>query len=587
MYNEKNSGWRMILKTFFSNRARDIVRRYLFWRDVIAGTASKNDLKRKLEKVGDAVVYKDAFHHFYLTREEASFQNADVQPVTVDAIIRDEIYLLSFALRLERLTLYEKDDLKRITKDCEIVWFRHLGFLMHLALKNGRFVYPKKYNVRSDLRYGYLTVYNERAKAGVYSVDDDELVLDIAYDDVKCIANIALVSLDGEVYEVYDLHTRRTLTTLRQNNTRIVYERFCDDIDLNVITLEDFMGFYETPRSRSDLVEMGLWGADVIAAEVPIDYDAAIKDLSGTIRWQAPANAYMFDMTEELPVAFEKREGGFVYIGIPFEKIHLSDRSVLCKPGAKAYGRSLAENFEKFLQSRCYGYGEEEQLFARIERKLFESLYREPLEYLPGSFESIMRDLVSAYDASNVRHREIVLYFAKRFGALAEAIVLIRTAFEEEAESTLRFLEIVRALGNGLYVCEYHNDDKLVNAVTRMFTALLWNDDGAFVASQIDIADALRRFYPLNYDAFGSAADEVIKSVAKLRIDVKTANGFLEFIDNLLRFDARLNDEEAEELEGIVRDAFVRYKPQNNPVFEHNELKEALMRLPRFFDAKK
>lgn len=82
------------------------------------------------------------------------------------------------------------------------------------------------------------------------------------------------------------------------------------------------------PQSQRDLVEMKLWFREVSVSELPEFWRALIEpNIAGYIGWEYPVSASTFDLAQEAPITFTKKDGATVSIGIPWQDIQLG------KPG--------------------------------------------------------------------------------------------------------------------------------------------------------------------------------------------------------------------------------------------------------------
>jgi len=91
--------------------------------------------------------------------------------------------------------------------------------------------------------------------------------------------------------------------------------------------LKEYVGLFDTFKSQMDLVEAGLWWHPVRVKELPKQYEEMIqKEPYYIIGWSYPASAGMFDLSSELPVMFEKKDGSSLTLGIEIEKLELVKR---------------------------------------------------------------------------------------------------------------------------------------------------------------------------------------------------------------------------------------------------------------------
>jgi hypothetical protein len=94
-------------------------------------------------------------------------------------------------------------------------------------------------------------------------------------------------------------------------------------------SLEKYIQLFDTFTSQKDLSEAGLLGMEVIVSdcEITTKYKDIIKDKSkGTIGWEYPSSAGMFDMKKELPVQFIKKDGNILTLGIEKKYLKLKNK---------------------------------------------------------------------------------------------------------------------------------------------------------------------------------------------------------------------------------------------------------------------
>ena len=73
---------------FFKNKAKEIIKEYLFWTDFLSqGFSSIDALKVGLKTIHDKVVYKDELGAFYLTLEEAKAFKKIVTPLSIKEVL--------------------------------------------------------------------------------------------------------------------------------------------------------------------------------------------------------------------------------------------------------------------------------------------------------------------------------------------------------------------------------------------------------------------------------------------------------------------------------------------------------------------
>jgi len=308
----------------FSNPAKETIKTYLFWVDFAQGIKSTDEFKKKLKKIKNTKVYHGKFHKTYLTQGEAFSQDNEVQAIKIKEVLKSETYPLFLLERLGHITWYSKEDLKNINKECQVVWMIAYGVLVHMVLKDKTFVYAKDYPEDNQFRYGYIVVYKKQDLMSIYDIEKDKLLLEFEYTSIESLANIVELSKDNKIYEIIDLETNQTLSTSNKKTFPNLSSEIKKKINLSKTELKDYLKLFKTPKTQVDLVEMGLWYASVGVLEVPKGFEEVIEDTgSGTISWEYPVSADIFDMSVELPVTFKKKDGEYVTLGISPEHLIL------------------------------------------------------------------------------------------------------------------------------------------------------------------------------------------------------------------------------------------------------------------------
>ncbi|MBL0722026.1 MAG: hypothetical protein JJV88_05545, partial [Sulfurovum sp.] len=313
-----------IFDMIFENEAKETIKEYLFWVDFVQDVKSVEDFKGRLQQIKSKKVYKDKFNSFYLTKYEATAQNIQVEEITIEEVLKSEVYPLLLIKSCERITLYDKEDLKNIDRKCEVVWLTVFGINMHFVLRKKSIVYPKSYDNESKYRFGYVKIYNTKGYAGVYDVEADKLVLPMVYKTINCFGNIVAVEfLDGK-YGVFELESGKKLLESDREIFPELMPELKEKINLSKIEIEDYIKLFSLLKSRQDLEQIGLWGAKVGVFEVPEQFKDIIEDSSsGTIEWNHYSGADVYNMSVELPVNFKKKNGEYVSLGIKIEYLML------------------------------------------------------------------------------------------------------------------------------------------------------------------------------------------------------------------------------------------------------------------------
>ena len=88
--------------------------------------------------------------------------------------------------------------------------------------------------------------------------------------------------------------------------------------------LAEYVKLFTPFKDQDDLEAAGLWGHPVIIDPKWKKYDSIIKDKSaGLIGWRVPVTADIFDMSVEMPIVFEKKNGEYLSVGVPLELVEL------------------------------------------------------------------------------------------------------------------------------------------------------------------------------------------------------------------------------------------------------------------------
>lgn len=306
------------------------VEEYLFWVDFVQGISSIDDFKQKLKKIPNKKLYKDENNRFYLSKEEASSQRIKVDTITIKEVLSSETYPLFLITRLERISLYAKEDLPSIKKTSRFIWCNVNDIFFFMILDKGKILYPKDYPTQNIFRFGYEVFYDDAGMMGIYDVENDILSMPFEYLSIQTFGNIVEVSKDLINYEIYDLDSKERLSISQEKTFPNIPLELKKKINLSKIELKDYIKLFPTLQTKRDLQNIGLWEAKVAVMQVPDLYEEIIEDSnSGCISWSHPVSADIYDMSIELPVRFKKKNGEYVSLGIKFEYLVLEDRDSL------------------------------------------------------------------------------------------------------------------------------------------------------------------------------------------------------------------------------------------------------------------
>jgi len=319
-----------MVNIFLKNKAREIIKKYLFWVDFVDQSFNSIDeIKEKLKTIKSKVIYEGEFGEFYLTQEEADALCKNVKSLNIQEVLDSDTYPLYLIERLSYITNYSQNDLKNIPTKSEVVWLYSSGILMHFVFKDGRYIYPSNYGVDNPYRYGYMVVFNQNGLKGVYDIDSDSLKIPFEYSNIELLGNLAQLSKESKDYEIWDLDTDKILQKSSKKVLPDISDELKDKLNFSKVDLEDYIRFFKTAKTEQDLIKMGLWNANVGVVKVPSTYSSIIRNNSGVIRWEYPVSADIFDMSVELPIMFKKTDGKYVTLGINHEDIILEDRTIL------------------------------------------------------------------------------------------------------------------------------------------------------------------------------------------------------------------------------------------------------------------
>lgn len=315
----------------FSNPTKELLKTYLFWSKFVEGITTTDEFKKRLKKIKNSKVYKDEFSNFYLTKQEAISQQKQVKELTIKEVLKSKTYPLNFAMRLERITMYDTDDLKFISKDSKFVWIYEADILMHFVLNDDKFIYPKDYSKNSKYRFGYTKVFDENGNIGVYDVEQDKLILPIIYKHIYLLGNLAEISINNKEFKTYNLDAQKTILTINEKYFPHLSFKIKEYLNIEKVELKDIVKIFSI-KTRYDLEELGLWGEEVAVSQISNQYKDIIEDSdTGTIMWNHYCSADIYDMSIELPINFKKKNGDYISLGIKPHYLYLEDRSVLRK----------------------------------------------------------------------------------------------------------------------------------------------------------------------------------------------------------------------------------------------------------------
>lgn len=316
-------------KKIFPNPAKENIQIYLFWSNFVQGIKSTSEFRKKLKTKKAIKVYKGKFNEFYLTKEEALVQSSEVvETITIKEVLKSETYPLFLLERLKRITLYDKKDLKNITRNSSLVWGNILDIWVHFILRNDKIIYPNDYNKSNEFRFGYIVLHGSDGLKGIYDIEEEKLEVAIKYQNIELLANLAIMTLDNNTEMILtNLDTKMTLEISKKLTMNTIKEEFLEELNLSKIELKEYIKLFPTLKTKYDLERVGLWAAKVGVMEVPSVYEEILEDKSsGVIMWNDYCSADIFDMSVELPVNFKKKNGEYVSVGIELKYLILEKK---------------------------------------------------------------------------------------------------------------------------------------------------------------------------------------------------------------------------------------------------------------------
>jgi hypothetical protein len=275
------------------------------------------------------------------------------------------------------------------------------------------------------------------------------------------------------------------------------------------------------------------------------------------------------------------------------EKIKLQEitdldfkRATLEMPIAINYAKHIyhqATYFKKFIQRKYYPYQDGDDAL-QFEGLLFKTIYNEPMKFVPDYFEQILTHFKDYYDKDNSEHQKIGIHLAKRFGVLVNSLHIILKYQEEKVEGIewflAEFLEDIKKV-NGHDVL---SDDELIFYQMNAFSSIILENDDAYIQAMIDVVLELQKYYPFNNEAFIYALQELMKSVAVKKMNVENANNFIKIFEELPKLYLILSYEKIIELKNMISKVLADEKPQNNEIFNNNEVKNKIILLNYLID---
>jgi len=317
----------MINFNIFTNKTKKTIKTYLIFSEIVKGVKSLDEMRDRLRKISDTIVYKDEYNHFYLTKEEATSQKIIVSPITIKEILDDSVLRIFFIMRLNHFTLYQEEDLVNIPSHSKLIWCDIIDEYTHFVLYKDSIIYPTNYSIKSLYRFGYKIITNNEGLKGVYDIDNDKIVIDCEYQYMKNLGN--LVEVLDDKYKIIDVDNNELLLSSDKPILDELPKTIRDRIDLSKVLLKDYLNLFNRLQDKEDLINIGLWNAQVVVYDIPKQFREIIKNKDGVIGYEYPLSGDIFDMKKVLPITFKKVDGDFITIGVEHKYVFLKDRKIL------------------------------------------------------------------------------------------------------------------------------------------------------------------------------------------------------------------------------------------------------------------
>jgi hypothetical protein len=259
-----------------------------------------------------------------------------------------------------------------------------------------------------------------------------------------------------------------------------------------------------------------------------------------------------------------------------------------------SFASIVHENDESYIESmidvvyelvKYYPYKEEQSALYQVEGTMFKTIYSEEMKYIPNYFEQILAFLKEHYDPTNEQHQKIGKHLAKRFGLLINSLHIIQKYQDEKVEAIEWFLQTFLEDIKQVNGHDIINDDELIFYMMNSFASIVHENDESYIESMIDVVNELKKYYPFNSEAFLYALQELMKSVALKKMSVKNANNFLKIFEELPKLYEVLSYDEIMKLKETINTILANEKPQDNEIFDNDEVKNKIILLNYLVDA--
>ncbi len=248
----------------------------------------------------------------------------------------------------------------------------------------------------------------------------------------------------------------------------------------------------------------------------------------------------------------------------------------------------LMINYAKFLYHKLMDWIEfaekgyfdyEHNDYRKYEGHLVKIIW-DRMDNIPDHFEQVLNHFKDFYDESNEEHKEFAQHLAKRFGHLITTLNLMVQMTQDRKDTSLNwFMDNFMLEEKRLDGFELYKNDRLVFNLMNTYMGICEQNDDSYLASLISTTEILWEWYPVNHEACEYAMVEMMKSVAMKKVNVKNANRFIEFFEELPRFYEVLSFNKIYELKELISHTLSNYKPQDNEIFDKDGVKNKMILL--------
>lgn len=207
------------------------------------------------------------------------------------------------------------------------------------------------------------------------------------------------------------------------------------------------------------------------------------------------------------------------------------------------------------------------------------------MDNIPDHFEQVLDHFKDFYDSSNDEHKQFAQHLAKRFGHLITTLNLLVQMTQNRKDTSLNwFMDNFMLDEKRLDGFELYKNDRLVFNLMNTYMGICEKSDDSYLASLISTVETLFEYYPVNREACEYAMVEMMKSVAMKKVNVKNTNRFIAFFEELPRFYEVLSYDKIYELKELISHTLSNHKPQDNEIFDNDEVKNKMILLNYLID---